>query len=225
MCFIFLFTVIGCVERISSREEIFQICDRGILEPSKRIEPTKSLEFYLKEKSQDEFFSENTYRWREAKAWFESIKSTADDSLIQCISKESKSTFLYIPNQYHLESAIGWEYIKFYLINNSRDTIRVSSYDSGVLNIKTEISAISNRKPQKWYDLQLPDSVFEDNIGFHERILLPDTFMEIQLENDYLGYGDSTCNYRIKLELEGKHIYSNPVPINFNDTQLKALHL
>lgn len=52
---------------------------------------------------------------------------------------------------------------------------------------------------------------------------MPGEFLEVHFESDFVGFGDSTVNYRINLVLGEDTLISNSIPVNFLDIQLKIL--
>ena len=116
---------------------------------------------------------------------------------------------------------LGWEYFKFYLVNTTDSTLTIPALDSTIATIESEISV----EKGKWtrFQAKSPYSGFVCGNSFWELKLDPGEYLEIHLESDFVGFGDTTVNYRIQLALGTDTLISNSIPVNLFGIQLKVL--
>lgn len=211
----------GCNPTEKNDSLIFSSCDKEPLSPSRKDEFSVALNYWLQEISLEEFFSEKQNEWKDSKGWRERKGLIQDEPILKCISAEKNAAFLYIPNSHFKKIEIGHEYLKFYLVNNSDESLSIPSIDDTIGNISSEIS----RDQRSWSKFQeeTPDLDFICGNSFWEDELKPGEFLEIDLESDFVGFGNSTVNYRINLALGKDTLISNSIPVNLLDMQLKIL--
>lgn len=213
--------LLACNPNKNSDLLIFSACDSDSPSQSKKEEYSVALNYWLEENSLEGFFLEKQDKWKDSKAWRERKGLIQDEPILKCISEKKKATFLYVPKSYYKKIPIGHEYLKFYLVNNTNEVLSIPSFDNTIGNIRSEIS--SDQRSWLRFQEETPDPGFICGNSFWEDELKPGEFIEINLESDFLGFGDSTVNYRINFALGEDTLVSNTIPVNLLEIQLKIL--
>lgn len=192
-----LFNYLSSFPLTSLQNEIpdISICDTFKIDRPMRRNYKKDLDFWLKEMTLNEFFIKEQENWRRAKVWAEQVVQIDTNFILKCVSNQNHTLMLYIPHQYYIKTTNGNRFYRFYIINNSEDTVTLSRADDTILNIHSYI-AFKNT-PNKW----LPFQTFEEYITCGNSDwtmnLPPRVAVEAQIETYYLNFGDSIVNYRL----------------------------
>lgn len=207
----------------TKRNQPIIICDTFTLDRQPVKDYKKVLSVWLETTSLDWFLEKRQSTWREAKTWKKKTFPIDSNSIIKCLCNKNKSIFLYIPNHFYIKKN-GNEYFQFFIVNNSKDTIKIPCLDAVINNISSSVSFITNSDTlQQWLFFQQTGKFVECGNSRWTMKLPPKTAIESQIESQYIGLGDTTVDYRIELILDKQTIVSNSIKINLMKKQLPYL--
>lgn len=183
----------------------------------------KALSVWLKNTSVEWFLENRQAVWREAKAWNTRILTIDSTPTLQCLANISEPVFLYIPSQYYITEKNGNEYFRFFIANNSRDTISIPCLDAVVNNISTSISTPSDSDSKQWLPFQQTDMLVMCGNSRWTMKLAPRNAVESRIESSYIGLGDTKVNYRLELTLDDETYISNSIDVYLMNKQLSYM--
>lgn len=199
-------------------------CDTASIDVQPVKDYKKALSVWLETTSLDWFLEKRQSVWREAKAWKNKVLPIDSNPILKCLCNDYELTFLYIPNHFYIKEKNGNEYYKFFIVNNSTDTINIPFLDAVVNNISSSISLHSNSDPlQQWVSFQQTDRLVDCGNSYWTMKLPPKQAIESHIESQYIGLGDTTVEYRLELNLDNRKIASNSIKINLMKKQLPYL--
>jgi hypothetical protein len=199
-------------------------CDTFALDKPPIKDDKKALAVLLETSSLDWFLEKRQSMWREAIAWaspYEKKIPVDSNTLIECIGLNRNDVFIYIPHQFYLKEKKGNEYFRFFIVNNTDDTLAIPRIDAVIDSIRSSVSALTT--PDNWISYQETSRLVECGNSFWTMKLAPHTAMESRLDSYYMNMGDTTFNYRIEMLLPGRKIVSNPIQINLMRKQVPYL--
>lgn len=226
-CMIVFTLVISCRNNSIKREQVptedsIVICDIDSSEQPKVRNYKTALKYdILYERSLDWFLQHRQSSWRDATAWFERASNIDSSVLIRCISDQRKKEkiIVYIPNKYYTEKEYNTD-IRFYIINNSYDTLKVPRIDATVNFVNSSVSSIYH---EKWLGFQETTHFVECGNSYWTMQLNPRCFIECRIESNYINIGDTTLNYRIDFLSDSIVYHSNAIKINLMKNQLNYI--
>jgi hypothetical protein len=200
------------------------ICDTQPVDSPTIKNHKKELGVWLETTSLDWFLEHRQTAWREAKAWANKIIPVNGDSMLKCLSEKKKKVFLYIPNHYFQKEKNGNEYFRFYVVNNSADSIAIPRMDAVINNIGSSVlfSRLADTAEQ-WLPYQQTDKTVECGNSFWTQKLPPKTAIEAQMESGFTNMGGEWAHYRLELTFGKEKITSNSIKIGFMKKQLPYL--
>lgn len=201
------------------------ICDTAEMDRQSVKDHNKALAVWLETTSLDWFLEKRQSAWREAVAWGKKILPIDSIPVIKCLSKGNDTCFLYIPNQYYIKRKNGNEFFRFFIVNNSNDSLTLPCIDATIDSISSSVSFISeNNRPGPWLSFQETNyTMLWCGNSFWTMKLPPKTMIESEIESDYIGLGDTTVNYRLELCLDNRKLFSNSIKISLMKKQLPYL--
>lgn len=160
------------------------ICDTFQIDKPKMKDYKKAYYVFLETTSLDWFLEHRQSLWREAKAWHIKTSSVDSNSIIKCLCSKRQNIFLYIPNHFYNQEKNGNEYFRFYIVNNSSDTIQIPRLDNVINNIS---SSISTGDTLKWLSFQQTDKIIGCGNSIWTMKLPPKTATLSEIESDHIN--------------------------------------
>ena len=199
-------------------------CDTFSMDKQPMKDYKESLSVWLETTTLEWFLQRRQSVWREAKVWINETCPIDNISIIKCLSNDTEKIFLYIPTHFYKKDKHGNEYFQFFIVNNSKDTIKIPCHDRIIDNISSSVSLTSNNvSVQQWLSFQKTDSFVECGNSIWTMKLAPKTVIISEIESQYIGLGDSTVNYRLEFTFEKRKVISNSIKINLMRKQLPYL--
>ncbi len=196
------------------------MCDSFQIDKPKIKDYKEAFKGLFEPNSPDWFLENNQSIWREAKAWHTSTFLVDSNPIIKCLSNNLKTVFLYIPNHFYSQKKNGNEYFRFYIVNNSSDTVQIPRLDNVVNNIS---SSISTGDSLKWLSFQYTDKIIDCGNSIWTMKLPPKMATLSEIESDRVNLGDTVVDYRLELTLGKQKIVSNSIKIYLLKKQLRYL--
>jgi hypothetical protein len=200
------------------------ICDTQPVDTPIIKNHKKELNVWLETTSLGWFLEHRQTAWREAKAWGNKIIPIDSNLLLKCLCAKGQKIFLHIPNRHLQKEKNGNEYFRFYIVNNSTDSIPIPRIDAVINNISSSVSfSVAKDTVQQWLSYQQTDKTVECGNSFWTQKLPPKTAIEAQLESGFMNLGGEWANYRLELTLGNEKLTSNSIRIGFMKKQLPFL--
>lgn len=199
------------------------VCDNDSLDIPPVNKHSITLSVWLEDSSLEWFLDKRQSAWREAKAWGKKIIPIDSNALLKCIAAERKDLFLHIPNHFYKKDKGGNEYFRFFIVNNSADSVSLPMIDAVIDNISSSVRIDKNDSAGNWLSFQQTGKIVECGNSFHTVTLPPQTAVTAEIESQFLNLGDAGAGYRIELSLNSRKIVSNTIGIHLMPQQLPYL--
>jgi len=162
---------------------------------------------------------------KDAKAWSgKELIDVDSNKLISCLVEGNEQVKIYIPNDFYSKDKIGNEYINFFFINNTKDTILLPMIDAVIRNLNTRVNLQNDStKHLQWIQFQETAKFVECGNSYWTWKFPPKKFMKCQLDCQYLNLGDKKVPYTIALELGKDTIISNEIEVNVMPQQIRYI--
>jgi hypothetical protein len=179
----------------------------------------KALKVWLEDSNLDWFLEYRQSAWRGSKVWIIKILPIDSNLLVKCKSAEKKAVCLYIPNHFAVNERNG-EYIRFFIINNSTDTLKIPALDATLDPVFSSVAFHpAGSDSLTWLAFQKRTGPVICGNSRHTLKLFPGKFLEAHIESDYLNMGTCAMDYRLELVIGKSRFVSNPISISLMEKQ------
>jgi len=220
--------------KTTSNQQVFfemaqakKVCDTSGPWPLFAKDYSEEFHYYIKEYGFKWFFNKRQMIWRESHTDIRRFLRIEDSPMLRCLSENRPEAFIYIPHDYFVNDEYGNGFIRFYMINNTQDTITTTGFNYGHYITSSVAVQKTPKTASTW--LKFQDVLFEGisfaacgNRAWMLKIL-PKEAVESSIKIEFIGKGDTVADYRLELKSGKHHLRSNPIKIRLFKEQIKYM--